>query len=317
MTMNTGATAATQASGSATNWAPVVAKGAELTLVSNQFAFVEGPAADASGNVYFTDRPNNQIWKYSTDGDLSVFLKEAGRADGLYFDAQRNLIAAADAHGQLWSIASDGQVDVLLDNVNGHQLNGPNDLWVAPGGGIYFTDPYYQRKYWLRQSQDLPGEDVYYLAPGSDAAVKVIDDMVKPNGIIGTPDGRTLYVSDFGAEQTWRYTIDPDGNLSDKTLFTSMRSDGMTLDAEGNVYLTGHGVTIFDRAGRRIGHIPIDQKWTGNVTFGGPQDRTLFITATHGIYTLPMSVAGAATAVMQAAADRSAAATGMASETTK
>ncbi|RJS91773.1 SMP-30/gluconolactonase/LRE family protein [Salinisphaera sp. Q1T1-3] len=284
-------------------WAPVVAKNAKLTRISDRFEFTEGPAADAAGNVYFTDQPNNKIWKYGTDGNLSIFMKEAGRANGLYFDAKRNLIAAADAHGQLWSIAPDGQVHVVLDHMEDHQMNGPNDLWIAPNGGIYFTDPYYQRDYWLRQSKDQPGEDVYYLGPETDKPIKVVDDMIKPNGIIGTPDGKTLYVSDFGGEKTWRYTIGADGRLSGKQLFTPMRSDGMTLDDQGNVYLTGDGVTIFNRDGKRIGHIPIDEEWTGNVTFAGSDHRTLFITASHSVFTLPMAVAGAPSVVMQGAAD--------------
>lgn len=195
-------TSAAEESVDPSSWAPVVAEGATLKKISSQFEFTEGPAADADGNVYFTDQPDDKIWKYDTSGRLSVFLKEAGRSNGLYFDADRNLIAASDAHGQLWSIAPDGDVTVLIDNADGHQMNGPNDLWIAPGGGIYFSDPYYQRHYWLRDSKDQPGEDVFYLAPGADNARKVVDHLIKPNGLIGTPDGKKLYVSDFGDNQT-------------------------------------------------------------------------------------------------------------------
>jgi len=97
----------------------------------------------------------------------------------------------------------------------------------------------------------------------------VVDDMEQPNGIIGTPDGKTLYIADIGANKTYSYKINRDGSLSDKKLFTELGSDGMTIDNRGNVYLTGNGVTVFDKSGKKIQHIPIDKDWTANVTFGG------------------------------------------------
>lgn len=272
---------------------PTVAAGAALKQISGQFKFAEGPAADAQGNVYFTDQPNNSIWVYRNNGTLELFMKPAGRANGLYFDQQGHLLAAADEYDQLWSIAPNRQVSVLLDNIDGRRMNGPNDIWIAPNGGIYFTDPYYQRDYWQRQKADLPTQDVYYIAPGSDEPHRVINDMVKPNGLIGSPDGHTLYVSDFGGERTWRYAIDDNGQLSDKTLFANMGSDGMALDMQGNVYMTNHGVTVFNPDGQQIGHIEVPEEWTGNVTFGGTDRKTLFITASKSLYTIRMAVVGA------------------------
>ena len=129
----------------------IIADGAKLQLISDQFSFTEGPAVDKDGNVYFTDQPNNRIWEYSTDGKLSVFLENAGRSNGMYFDKDGNLITCADEHNQMWSIAPDGKVTVLLTEFEGVHFNGPNDLWIDKKGGIYFTDPYYQRDYWTRQ----------------------------------------------------------------------------------------------------------------------------------------------------------------------
>jgi len=264
-------------------------------LVARQFKFTEGPAVDKAGNVFFTDQPNDKIWKYDTNGKLSVFLEKSGRANGLYFDKQGNLLACADENGQLWSIAPNGQVTVLLRDMQGHRLNGPNDLWIHPGSsGIYFTDPYYQRDYWTRTAPDpnLGGQKVYLLPQGQTQPVMVADQLEQPNGIIGTPDGRQLYVADIKANKTYRYQIGTDGQLSNRQLFVEQGSDGMTLDNQGNVYLTGKGVTVYNAAGQQIQHIPVPEEWTGNVCFGGKDRNTLFITASEGVYVLPMRVKG-------------------------
>lgn len=276
----------------ATAASPVIAEGAQLTLVSDKFAFTEGPAADSEGNVFFTDQPNNKIWKYGVDGKLSLFMDNAGRANGLYFAADGRLLACADDKGQLWSIGPDGEVSVLLDNFDGRRLNGPNDLWVDPKGGIYFTDPFYLRDYWDRTGKEIETEAVYYLPPTGGEAVPVAVDLKKPNGIVGSSDGRELYVADIGADKTYRYWIGNDGRLSGKTLFAELGSDGMTLDAAGNLYLTGDGVTVFDREGKKIEHIAVPEDWTANLTFGSVDRKTLFITAMGSVYTLQMRVAG-------------------------
>jgi gluconolactonase len=165
-------------------------------------------------------------------------------------------------------------------------------LWIDPDGGVYFTDPYYQRDYWERTEKEIEEERVYYLSPDRQSVVIVADDLVKPNGLIGTPDGKTLYVADSGGSKTYSYTVNPDGSLSGKILFTEMGSDGMTLDNHGNVYLTGRGVTVFDESGTQIDHIPVPQGWTANVTFGGPDKQMLFITAGTSVFKLDMKVKG-------------------------
>ncbi len=273
---------------------PVVADNAELMLISDQFSFTEGPAADKDGNVYFTDQPNNEIWRYSTDDSLSLFMEDAGRSNGLYFDHDGNLLAAADEESELWSISinPEKEINVFLKDFEGRRLNGPNDLWVDPKGGIYFTDPYYQREYWERTEKEIEQERVYYITPGNKDVVIVADDLVKPNGIIGTPDGKRLYVADIGDKKTYSYSINADGQLSDKKLFTEMGSDGMTLDSEGNLYLTGDGVIVFNKNGKKIEHIKVPREWTANVTFGGPKHQTLFITASTALYKIPMKVQG-------------------------
>lgn len=270
-----------------------IAPGATLVLVSSQFSFTEGPAADKSGNVFFTDQPNDKIWKYDTNGKLSIFMEKSGRSNGLYFDKKGNLIACADEQNQLWKISPSKKVKVLLKDFEGQMLNGPNDAWVHPlNGGIYFTDPYYKRNYWKENHTHIKEQGVYYLPKNKKKAVIVESELVKPNGIIGTPDGRFLFVADRVADKTFKYRINEDGSLGDKQLFANEGSDGMTIDSEGNIYVTGKGVTIYNPQGQKIEHIPIPENWTGNVCFGGKDNNTLFITASKSIYTLQMNVKG-------------------------
>jgi gluconolactonase len=261
-------------------------------LVSRQFAFTEGPAVDKQGNIFFTDQPNDKIWKYDLDGKLSVFLSSSGRANGMYFDKKGNLLACADAQGQLWSIDPSGKAKVLVDKVNGQQLNGPNDVWASPQGGLFFTDPYYKRDYWPATRPAPIAEYVYYLAPGAGQPVVAETTLKKPNGLIGTPDGRTLYIADIEANKTYRYRLGAKGELLDKQTFVEQGSDGMTLDEQGNVYLTGKGVTIYSSAGQRLAHIDVPADWTANLCFGGRDMKTLFITASQAVFTVPMRVRG-------------------------
>lgn len=267
----------------------VVAPGAKLEKLSAELKFGEGPTCDAAGNVFFTDQPNDRILKWSVDGKLTTFLQPCGRANGMCFDAQGNLIACADERNELWSIAPDGRHTVLVKDYQGKLLNGPNDVWVRPDGGLYFTDPYYRRDYWHRGPKEQ-GEHVYYLSPDRAKLLRVTEDLKQPNGITGTPDGQRLFVADIGAGKTYAYAIQPDGTLTDKKLFCEMGSDGMTLDAEGNVYLSGHGVTVFDKTGRQIEHIDVPEPWSANVCLGGADRRTLFITASKCLYSIRLRV---------------------------
>jgi gluconolactonase len=273
--------------------AGVIAEGAKVRLCADIFKFTEGPAPDADGNVFFTDQPNNKIYKWSVDGKLSIFHDSPGRANGLFFDKQGNLWACADMDNELWMISPQGNVTIFVRDFDGKLLNGPNDLWLDAKGGVYFTDPLYKRPYWTRDPEmQQDGQHVYYLTPDRKKLVRVVDDLVQPNGIVGTPDNKYLYVADIGDRKTYRFQINDDASLSDKTLFCSMGSDGMTLDSKGNVYLTGRGVHVFNPDGEKIEHIAIDEGWTANVCFGGADRHTLFITAMDSLYAIEMRVKG-------------------------
>jgi gluconolactonase len=251
---------------------------ATVEKLAGGFGFTEGPATDTEGDVYFTDIPNNRILKWSVEGKLSTFLENSGGANGLFFDRAGNLIACQGGTGKVVSIAPDGTVTVVAAEYDGKPFNSPNDLWIDAKGGIYFSDP----RYGSRDNLPQDGEHVYYIRPDR-TVIRVIDDMVRPNGLIGTPDGRKLYVADAGANRTYIYTINPDGTLTDKTLFVEQGSDGMTLDADGNVYLTSRAVDVYDPAGKRIRTIEVPER-PSNVCFGGKDKKTLFITARTSFY---------------------------------
>ena len=273
----------------------ILAPDAKLETLSTEFKFTEGPACDADGNIYFTDQPNDRIMKYTTDGKFETFMQPAGRSNGLCFDAKGNLIACADEKNELWSIdIKTKKATVLVKDYQGKLLNAPNDVWVHPNQGIYFSDPMYKRDYWKRGPQEQDGHHVYYLSSDHKTLMRVTTDLTQPNGIIGTPDGKMLYVSDINAKKTYSYSINADGTLGDKKLFCEAGSDGMTIDNEGNIYITNaSGVTSFDKTGKQIENIKIPEKWTANVCFGGKDGHTLFITASKGAYAIKMRVKGA------------------------
>ncbi len=272
---------------------PLMPPGAKVEKLADGFAFTEGPAVDADGNVYFTDQPNDRIMLWNTEGKLSEFLKPCGRSNGLCFDKDGKLWACADEKNELWVIdVKTKEKTVVAKDYNGKALNGPNDVWVTPTGGAYFTDPFYKRDYWTRGPEEQDKRGVYFLPP--KGKLTRVADLTQPNGVIGTPDGKTLYVADINARKTWQYAIAEDGTLKDKKLFCELGSDGMTLDDQGNVYLTGKGVIVFDKTGKKLTAFLVPESWTANVCFGGKGKDTLFITAGKGLYSIKLNAKGAA-----------------------
>jgi len=269
------------------------APGAQVEKMADGFSFTEGPTADAAGNVFFTDQPNDRILEWSVDGKLTTFLQPAGRSNGMYFDRDGSLIACADEKNELWSIAKDGKARVIWKEHEHKKLNGPNDVWVHPSGSLYFTDPFYKRPWWTHDAPPQGGQHVYRLSADRKKIKRVTTDLEQPNGIIGSPDGKTLYVADIKAGKTYAYDIQKNGMLAGKRLHAALGSDGMTLDEEGNLYLTGKGVHVFDKTGKEIQVFEIPEDWTANVSFGGADHRTLFITASKGLYAVRLRVKGA------------------------
>ena len=271
----------------------IIQPGTKLEKLADGFLFTEGPAADSKGNVYFTDQPNDRIMIWSLSDKLSTFMQPSGRSNGLSFDKDGNLWACADEKNELWCISPDKKVTVIPSEYKNKHLNGPNDLWNAANGGVYFTDPFYKRTWWDHDKMSQECQAVYYLKPDHKTIIRVADDLIQPNGIVGTPDGLSLFVADIGGNKTWKYSINNDGTLGNKKLFCEMGSDGMTIDVMGNIYLTGTGVQIFDKHGVFVGNIEIPESWTANVCFGGKDMKSLFITASKSIYRVRTLIKGA------------------------
>ena len=271
----------------ASDHAGLVFKGAQVIQLADGFRFTEGPASDKEGNVFFSDIPNSRIHKWSVDAKLSTFRENSGRANGLVFDKAGNLLACEGGSRRVTSMSPDGKLKVLADNYQGKKLNSPNDLWIDPLGGIYFTDPRYGDQDDLQQT----GFHVYYIKPLHGDVVRVIDNLVKPNGIIGTADGKQLYVTDPGDKKTYVYRILGGGSLTARRQIAPYGSDGMTLDERGNLYLTSGGIRVYSPQGKQIALIEIPEG-PANVTFGGKDSKTLFVTAQTGFYSLRMNVRG-------------------------
>ena len=265
----------------------LVAPDAKVEKLAGGFKFTEGPAVDAKGNIYFTDIPNNRIHIWSIEGKLSTFREKSGGANGLFFDKHGNLIACEGGNRRVTSISPAGEVTVLADKYNGKRLNSPNDLWIDPAGGVYFSDPRYGSKEGLEQD----GFHVYYIAPDRKQITRVTNDLKMPNGVLGTSDGKLLYVADPGASKTYAYPIEGPGKLGEKKLFAEQGSDGMTLDEKGNLYLTGKGVNVYSPAGKKIETIAVPEG-PANLCFGGKDRRTLFMTARTSLYAVAMRVRG-------------------------
>lgn len=263
----------------------------KLEKLASGFAFTEGPAVDAQGNIYFTDVRNHQILIWTLDDRLDTFRINSGRANGLYFDKDENLLVCEGEKGQITSTSPENEYKTVATEYNGKRFNQPNDIWPDGKGGVYFTDPRYGK-----DDSELPqdGMHVYYITPDHSSVIRVCDDFEKPNGVLGTPDGKILYVTDAQARKTYKYDIQEDGTLTNKTLFVEVGCDGMTIDKAGNVYLTTSGklaVDIFSPSGELIESIEVPEK-PSNLCFSGKDRNQLFITARTSIYRVKLDAEG-------------------------
>ena len=280
----------------------IVASGATVEALAGGFVALKGSAADRQGNVYFSDYPNDIVHIWTIDGKLEKFGCFGG-VWGVHFDRDGSLLICLRQHHQLWNAGMDGSHTVLADSFNGKPLNGPDDVWVNPKtGGVYFTDPPHSSRPQLMQQER---HYLYFIKPNCKTVVIADRELVNPTGIVGAPNGKKLYVADFVGisrvnklydeeiveNKIYVYDIMPDGTLANKKLFASRDSDGMTIDRKGNVYLTGRGVTVYNSKGKQIMIIPMHGRTT-DVTFGGKNRKTLFITTPQSLFSLKMRVRG-------------------------
>lgn len=265
----------------------LIAGGAELVEVRGGFGFLEGPVTDRSGDLYFTDINNNRIWRYTAGGEFEVAIEPSNNANGLTLDLDGSLLICEQNAQRITRREADGSLSVVADSYDGAPFNSPNDLWVHPDGSIYFTDPRYR---FPEGPPSQPGEYVYRISPDRRSVEALVTDIPKPNGIVGTEDGGTLYLASTETLKIYRFDIAADGTLENRIEFADQGSDGMTLDEFGNVYLTWRGgVSIRNPDGEEIEFIETPQN-PANVGFGGADGRTLYITARTSLYSLRMDV---------------------------
>lgn len=261
-----------------------------IEKLATDFKFTEGPAVDKDGNVYFSDIPNSKIWIWTLADSLKLFRENSNGSNGLYFDKNQNLLACEGGASQISLTTPNGDYKIIASEFDDKPFNATNDLWPDDKGGVYFTDPQYGGD---MDNLNQGGMHVFYIQPNGEIK-KVCDDLTRPNGVVGTPDGKTLYVSDRGAGKTYSYSIEEDGSLSDKTLIIDAGSDGMTLDNKGNIYITTKDksqVDVFSKTGDLLKTIETPEAPT-NVCFGGKGRNQLYITAQTSLYRIGLSTEG-------------------------
>ncbi|HET9467533.1 MAG TPA: SMP-30/gluconolactonase/LRE family protein [Vicinamibacterales bacterium] len=288
---------------------------AQQPEIATTVAFTEGPVVDSDGNVYFTELVFQRIMKLTPKGVLTVFREQSNNANGMLIDPQGRLVACEGADSQRMGVVQKfkpqvtrtdlktGQIEVLADNYQGKPFVGPNDVTIDSKGRLYFTD--------------LTGGAVYRLdGPGHIARILATPDIQRPNGIQISPDDRTLYLIEAnqaqgGARMIRAYDLRPDGTVVNMRVhynfYPGRSGDGMSIDSQGNLYVsagmgqlrgssetldTKTGVYVISPKGALLKFIPIAEDYITNNAFGGPDMKTLYVTAGKTLYKLRTDIAG-------------------------
>jgi len=252
-------------------WARV---GVPAVLVEG-FDFSEGPVFLPDGDLLVTDQPRDRIVRIDSNGGVSVMFEGARRANGLAVAGDGRLVGCAEAENELVAWDEDGSVEVLASGGTS-PFNGPNDLWVGPSGRIWFTDPFYRRP-WFAFGRKPLAANVHRLDPDGTCEIAATD-FVRPNGIVGRPDGSRLYVADLDGGRTFEFPIGPDGALGPRRMFFPLGSDGMAMASDGAVLLTGKGVHVVSADGALIRTLVPEERWISNACFD-EAERRLVVTA--------------------------------------
>jgi gluconolactonase len=290
------------------------------------FTWTEGPVWIPAGYLLFAEIPSNSIRKWTPGAGVSVFMQPSGwkestpytghepGSNGMTLDSRGRLTVAGHAQRDVWRLEQmnpKAQVTVLADTYEGKRLNSPNDLVYKSDGTLYFTDPPYGLpKLDSDPTKQLPFSGVYRLPgalhhkpgapPDRDQLQLLVKDLPRPNGICFSPDEKYLYVNNSEPKKLWmRYTVKADGTLTDAKVFFDASSDkrvgspdGMKADQSGNVYSAGPaGVWIFSPEGKHIGTLDIPER-VGNVAWGGPDHKTLYVAASSSIYRISLKIPG-------------------------
>lgn len=281
--------------GHAADAIPGIGPVGEVRPVHGGFDFTEGPAADLNGNLYFTDIPRNRIYKVDAAGELSVFVEPSGHCNGLMVVGDRLLACEMDGRLKEYSL-TDRKETALTEKFEGKRYNAPNDLVIDRTGGIYFTDPRF------RAPDPWPqGKEAVYYRDAEGNVSRLISDRAAPNGVILSPDEKTLYVIPSMEKQMWAYNIEAPGKIGAGRVLCELQQapgatngggDGLTVDTAGNLYITSAlGLQVVNPEGKILGIIAFPEQ-PANVTFAGPDKKTLYVTARKTLYAVQMESTG-------------------------
>lgn len=275
---------------------PGIGPAGEVKKLHTGLMFTEGPVADRQGNVYFSDVQGNKLYKVDLQGDLSVFLDPSNHTNGLAINAAGSIVAC-EMDGRIVEInAKTKEVKALAAEYEGKRFNAPNDLVIDREGGIYFTDPPFRAP--------MPPPQVvtafyYRAADGKVTRLGVVE--TAPNGIILSPDEKTLYVIPSRQAEMLAYPVEAPGKIGPQRVYCTLKQaagkttgggDGLAIDSKGNLYITSAlGIQVFDPAGKPLGIIETPEQ-PANCDFGGKDNKTLYVTARTSLYAIPMEAAG-------------------------
>lgn len=273
---------------------------AQVEQIGTGCLFTEGPIWNAEGNfLLFSDIPADQIKMWTPDSGITTFRQPSGQSNGLTYDKQKRLLACEHANRRVSRTELDGTVTTLVSHYEGKKLNSPNDIAVKSDGSIYFTDPPYGLKaeYGEEGGAELDFQGVYRLSADGQQLTLLVDDFERPNGLCFSPDESILYIDDTTRMHVRAFDVQADGTITKDRVFAVEKGehgapDGMKVDQQGNVYLTGpQGIWIFDPDARHLGVIQVPEG-AANLGWGGENWQTLFITARSSIYRIQLKVSG-------------------------
>ena len=268
----------------------LIARDAKLAQVATGFGFTEGPVWDSEGFLYISDETLNKIFRvYVSDGRKEELIA-LGDPDGNTYDRHGRLIDCASVLRAIIAISKDGKYEVLANKFEGKKFNSPNDVILGPDGALYFTDPTLDLP--QGQKQEIPFQGVYRLDEHGNVRL-LTKDLTQPNGLAFSPNGKKFYVDDSEQRNIRVYEVSSDGALSNGRIFGDEHGekndgvpDGIKVDVPGNLFVTGpKGIWVWDAKGKHLGTIVLPEQ-PANLTWGGQDSKTLYITATTSVYRL-------------------------------